>query len=107
MSTKPLLFVIIAALFSVAGDVALKRFGDNRSIRDLIWCLVLWEFCATAWVLAYLWRLPLGRTTAIGLLMVLTLNCIIGIIHYEETFTHLQTLGLGLGAASILLLVLG
>ncbi len=107
MGWRPLLLIVVAASFSVAGDVALKNFGDHRRGWDLFACLALWECCACAWVLAYLWKLPLGRPTAIGLLMVLTLNCTIGIVWHGEIFTGWQWVGLLLGGASILLLVLG
>jgi multidrug transporter EmrE-like cation transporter len=104
---RPLLFIILAACFSVAGDVLLKQFGDHRRKIDLVSCLVLWEGCAIAWVFAYLWKLPLGRTTSIGLLLTLTLNCIIGVKYFGETFTLWQLLGLFFGGSSILLLIFG
>lgn len=56
LAVRCLIFVAVA--FAIAGDFALKRYGDDRQTRHLVACLLLWEACAIFWVLAYRHRLP-------------------------------------------------
>lgn len=106
MKAAPLALIVAAACLSVAGDVSLKRFGDARGGKDLAACLVLWNTSSLLWVLAYLWRLPLGRTTAIGFFLVLFLNCAAGVALYGESYTRAQAAGLVLGVLGLVLLVI-
>jgi multidrug transporter EmrE-like cation transporter len=93
VSAAARMLIVAAVAFTVAGDYALKRYGDDRRTSHLVACLVLWEVCALLWVLAYRHRLPLGRATAFGMAIVVVFNVVVGATIFRERMSAAQWIG--------------
>lgn len=104
MSNYAKLLILAAVVLTVAGDYYLKKYGDTRQVVFMIWCILLWNACEVFWILAYRYKLPLGQATAFGTALVLSTNCIVGMIGFGERLTSGQWIGIGLAIVSAILL---
>lgn len=103
MTNTVRLLAVVAVSFAVWGDYYLKRFSDGRGWQNVVWCMLLWELCAIAWVCAYAKPVSLGRTTVFGAALTVLSNQAVAYLVFGERPAMGQWLGVGLVIGGIVL----
>ena len=103
MKSFIIIWVVVVAILEVIGDILFKEWAIHNKNLFLVLGIVFYMIATIFWAFSLKYQ-DLSKAVVIFAVLTLIIGVLVGVFFYKESLTTLNTIGIILGLASVILI---